>query len=416
MRIFVTIFILTFLSVSLMAQIPQGINYQAVLRNEQGAALANRQVNVRATILRSATQTIVYRETMLAVSNEFGLINLVIGRGTPVTGQFRDVEWQGGGMRIRIEIDPDGGNIFRPFGETDMQTVPYAFAAATALNIESTARINTNQINGSGALNGQILRWNGSQWAPSNENTGGGSVSVSARLSGNGTGNNPLDIARQGADVGQVLKWNGSSWAPAPDQGVNYVEGTGIAINGNLLSARNTQSIWNANLLRGRPMSETVPQANQFLVWDGFSWAPTTVPVGLNLPFDGNFNSQNTVSFRVTNTEGTGINGRGQIGVRATYTGAGSGPALEIQNGGIRVTGSNRPAFQVNGTGNIIINNPHSNNNPLALIQATQINPNPVVNTGQYPFSIAYDFLESRWYIISDPNVPLTYNVLIINQ
>lgn len=395
-------------------QVPGGINYQAVLRNEQGASLANRQINVRATVLRSATQTIVYRETALSITNEFGLFNLVIGKGTPVTGQFKDIAWETGGLRIRIEIDPDGGNVFRPFGETDMQTVPYAFAASTALNIESSARINPSQINGGGALNGQVLKWNGSQWAPSNES--GGSITVSARLSGSGTANSPLDIARQGADVGQVLKWSGSSWAPATDFGTNYIEGNGISILGNVLSARNAQSIWNANQLRGRPVAETVPQPNQFLVWDGFNWAPSTVSLGLMLPYDGNFNSQNTIGFRLTNTEGTGINGRGLVGVRATYTGAGAGSAIEIQNGGIRVTGSNRPAFQVNGIGNIIINNPHSNNNPLALLQVTQINPNPAVNTGQYPFSLGYDFVESRWYIISDPNIQFTYNVLIINQ
>jgi hypothetical protein len=414
LRFILSVFLL-FILLSVEAQVPQGTNYQAVLRNDQGAALANKQVNIRATVLRIATNTIVYRETMLTNTNEFGLINVIIGKGTPVTGLFKDVQWENGGLKLRIELDPDGGSLFRSFGETDFQTVPYAFTAETALNIESTARINPSQINGGGALSGQVLRWNGSQWAPSNE-SGGGTVNVSPRLSGNGSAGSPLDIARQGADIGQVLKWDGANWSPGQDFGNNYVEGTGIIINNGVISARNTQAIWNASQLRGRPVLDIAPQNNQFMVWDGFAWAPTTVPVGLALPYDGSYSSSNIVGFRLTNSDGTAINGRGIVGVRATYTGAGAGAALEVQNGGIRVTGSNKPSFQVNGTGNIVINSPLCNNNPIAMLFVTQINPNPAVNTGQYPFSIAYDFLESRWYIISDPLIGFSYNVLIINQ
>lgn len=39
-------------------------------------------------------------------------------------------------------------------------------------------------------------------------------VSTTARLSGNGTGGSPLDIAQQGATTGQVLRWSGSAWIP----------------------------------------------------------------------------------------------------------------------------------------------------------------------------------------------------------
>lgn len=40
-------------------------------------------------------------------------------------------------------------------------------------------------------------------------------VSVTARLSGNGTSGSPIDIAQQGAATGQVLTWNGSAWVPS---------------------------------------------------------------------------------------------------------------------------------------------------------------------------------------------------------
>jgi hypothetical protein len=124
---------------------------------------------------------------------------------------------------------------------------------------------------------GQVLKWNGSSWAPATDEAGGGgfwsasgshiyntnsgnvgigtsnpvyrldivgdvrwsgslqggsvpwaritgapdfltSVSVSPRLTGSGTPGSPLDLASQGASVGQVLKWNGSAWVPQNDE------------------------------------------------------------------------------------------------------------------------------------------------------------------------------------------------------
>lgn len=39
-------------------------------------------------------------------------------------------------------------------------------------------------------------------------------VSTTARLTGDGTGGSPLDIAQQGATTGQVLRWSGTAWIP----------------------------------------------------------------------------------------------------------------------------------------------------------------------------------------------------------
>jgi hypothetical protein len=139
---------------------------------------------------------------------------------------------------------------------------------------QTTARLSGNgtssnplDIAQQGATNGQVLKWNGTSWAPAADNLGvtdlsysgtsspvtlnsstGADVTitagtnvtlsatstnltisaqgdnwgtqvaqVTARLSGNGTSSSPLDIAQQGATSGQVLKWNGTSWAPAAD-------------------------------------------------------------------------------------------------------------------------------------------------------------------------------------------------------
>ncbi len=89
-----------------------------------------------------------------------------------------------------------------------------------------------------GATTNQVLKWNGTDWLPANDNVagGGGAVNTNARLSGDGSAGSPLDIAQQGAGNGQVLKWNGTQWSPAVDEtgsgGRTYTAGAGISISG----------------------------------------------------------------------------------------------------------------------------------------------------------------------------------------
>ena len=80
-----------------------------------------------------------------------------------------------------------------------------------------------------GAADGQVLKWDQAQssWLPANDNVadGGGAVNTGPRLSGDGSAANPVDIAQQGASNGEVLKWDGSQWSPASD-----IEGTGSSV------------------------------------------------------------------------------------------------------------------------------------------------------------------------------------------
>lgn len=412
------LFISLFLAFVSSAQIPDGINYQAVLRDSDGAVLSNKTVNMRFTILRSITSNTIYREIQSATTNEFGIVNTVIGSGNAITGSFDEIIWENAGMKLRVEIDPQGGNFFEQFGESDFQSVPFALAAETANSLSTVARITSSQILASGAQDGQILRWNGNAWVASNESTA--AITTSTRISGNGTPGSPLDLASQGATTGQVLKWNGSSWAPAEDVGGGgspLNAGNGIEINNNTISAKSNDGIWNASQIRGRNVTQTAPAPGQVLSYDGNSWTPTTVNSDLQLPFDGSGGDGTTPAFRATNNVGIGVNGRGTIGVRATGVGTPPGAmALELQNGGIRVTGSNRPALRVGGVDVIPINSPLSDGNPNALVFATQLNPDPITNPGASPFNITYDFTDQRWVIISHPEITYSYNVFIINQ
>lgn len=81
-----------------------------------------------------------------------------------------------------------------------------------------------------GATTGQVLKWNGTTWAPAPDDTGAGITTVThgLELSGNGTVGVPLTFAQQGATNGQVLKWSTAQnrWIPGNDDvGVQYAPG-----------------------------------------------------------------------------------------------------------------------------------------------------------------------------------------------
>ncbi len=114
-----------------MAQVPQGINYQAVMRDSGGNPVVNQNVSVRITILQNNI-TPIYQETHLATSNDFGLVSFIIGSGMPIQGQFSTIVWANGPYFTQIESDINGGNAYVLFGSQQLMSVPYALYAETS--------------------------------------------------------------------------------------------------------------------------------------------------------------------------------------------------------------------------------------------------------------------------------------------
>lgn len=119
------------LSVMMLAQSPQGINYQAVARNSSGNALINAPLVIRFTIHDgSASGISVYQETHPVTTNIYGLFTTIIGAGSPVTGIFSTIGWGSGSKFLEVEVDDGSG--FISMGSMEMQSVPYALFAANA--------------------------------------------------------------------------------------------------------------------------------------------------------------------------------------------------------------------------------------------------------------------------------------------
>ncbi|HZV71097.1 MAG TPA: tail fiber domain-containing protein [Saprospiraceae bacterium] len=356
--LFTLLFILTGI---LSAQVPQSMQYQAVIRDGNGNPLLSTPVQFRFSVESNGGAQLFYQETQSTVTNALGGINLVIGAGNATTGNFQSIDWKSGAIQVRVEMDPTGGSNFSPFGTNSMQSVPYALYALKANSLDDDAVIDPGSLGSGGADAGQVLIWNGNEWGPgddtdqqtltvngnqlsiSNGNavtlpsgSGGGddwgdqTVETNTTLTGDGTLSVPLRIAQQGAVNGDVLKWNGSSWTPEDDNGAsytagngisinnnvisntgdadanatneiqtlslngstlsltnggsvdlpdgNYTQGTGINIAANVISALNTQNLWNANKLQGFNVSTTTPSGGQILKFnpDQLTWIPST--------------------------------------------------------------------------------------------------------------------------------------------
>ena len=119
-----------------MAQAPQQLNYQGVVRNSVGNAITNQAVSLRLTIHDGAPNgVVVYSETRSVTTNAFGLYNVVIGSpgATNVIGTIAGINWNtGGGKYLQVEVDPAGGSAFITAGTSQMNSVPYAILASGA--------------------------------------------------------------------------------------------------------------------------------------------------------------------------------------------------------------------------------------------------------------------------------------------
>ena len=127
-------FIALFFAVSVLAQTPQSFRYQAVARDNSGNVLANQSVSFRISILSgNVSGTEVYKETHTGkTTNAFGLVEMEIGKGTPVSGTFSAINWSNNSYYVKIEMDPSGGSAYQVLSTSQLLSVPYALHAKTA--------------------------------------------------------------------------------------------------------------------------------------------------------------------------------------------------------------------------------------------------------------------------------------------
>ncbi|MBN2887961.1 MAG: hypothetical protein JXO49_01290, partial [Deltaproteobacteria bacterium] len=135
MKIF-TLLSTLLLTLSLLAQSPLKMSYQAVIRNSSNQLVINQQVGVRISILQGNADGLeVFAETHTPTTNVNGLLSLAVGEGSPLLGDLTEVNWAEGPYFIKTETDPAGGTDYSITGVSQLMSVPYAFHAQTAQSL-----------------------------------------------------------------------------------------------------------------------------------------------------------------------------------------------------------------------------------------------------------------------------------------
>jgi hypothetical protein len=129
-KLIITSIFLAF-SLAIFAQIPQGFNYQAVIRNTEGQPLVEQLVGIRLTLQGESGTPIHYSETHITTTSPQGVVGITVGEGAVETGIFADIPWEDGNIFIKIEVDPLGGIAYEVLGQAKLQAVPYALFAAS---------------------------------------------------------------------------------------------------------------------------------------------------------------------------------------------------------------------------------------------------------------------------------------------
>lgn len=188
-----------------------GINYQGLARRASGAPVAEQNIKIRLSIRdASVSGTVVYTETRSTATNKFGLFNLVIGSSGAAsqTGTLAGVNWATGAKFLQVEIDPDGGNNFVDMGTTQLQAVPYALYA------NDVAKIQGKTVSTTAPTANQILKYNGTAWAPANEGGGLtlGAVSASSTPNAASFTNGILSLAPADATNAGIVTTGGQTF------------------------------------------------------------------------------------------------------------------------------------------------------------------------------------------------------------
>ena len=135
------IVILLFFTVNAIAQ-QKGISYQAVIYNPRNVSapgkdllqtpLSNQKICISFSILDLSANT-EYQENQTTTTDEFGMVNLVIGTGNK-TGGFANtlstVNWSLGGKKMVVAINTNGDcSNYTEISREILNYVPYAFYA-----------------------------------------------------------------------------------------------------------------------------------------------------------------------------------------------------------------------------------------------------------------------------------------------
>ena len=138
---------LLFVVGSLIAQPPNGINYQSVAKDPLGNVAKNRNIYVKSAIFQNSAVggAKVWEETFVATSDNDGVYTIIIGRGTKSPtiniADIGQIDWGNGPffLNTKVAVAPSipatwwvAADNYLDMGTAQMMSVPYALFAGNA--------------------------------------------------------------------------------------------------------------------------------------------------------------------------------------------------------------------------------------------------------------------------------------------
>ena len=124
MKNYILLFYVLFVPLNLYSQAPQGFNYQAIVRDYEGNIKSNTGVQFIFNI-QTVNGVSVYSEIHTVITNKYGLIDLVIGKGI-TSEDFSNINWSSTTYMLNVTLD--GVDL----GATQLMSVPYALYAVSS--------------------------------------------------------------------------------------------------------------------------------------------------------------------------------------------------------------------------------------------------------------------------------------------
>jgi uncharacterized protein (TIGR02145 family) len=143
---------------------PQAFSYKATitktLPSGTTAAVVNKTIGLKIVILQGDDP--VYSETFKPTTNSSGQIDIVIGKGTIVNGDFSSIKWSEDIFSLQVWVDINGGTNYglTPMSTTQLLSIPYALYAGSAGSAVNEFDPVFSESPANGITIGEINNWN----------------------------------------------------------------------------------------------------------------------------------------------------------------------------------------------------------------------------------------------------------------
>lgn len=323
---------------SYFSQAPQAFKYQAIARDASGVPMNNQSVSFQISVLQgSASGTNVYTENHNVSTNSFGLVNLEIGSGSTVSGNFSNITWGSNAYYIQTKLDATGGNSYVLMGTSQLLSVPYALYSESSGSGGGASALNDlTDVNAGAPSANQVLTWNGSQWVASTPVDNNTTYSAGTGLSLSGT-----TFTNSAPDRTVTLNQSGSTTVSgtypnftisSTDNNTTYSAGTGLTLSGSTFSGPWTIS--GSNIYRntgniGIGVTNPINGKLEITGPDTGIYASATGNYNVVVGIQGNATSTNTTGEN-QGIQGAARNSTTSNNVGGAFFSTGSGTSLNI--------------------------------------------------------------------------------------